>query len=164
MLGKNGRKANNNNYDLANLTPEQFHTSLFSTHPRMWYSSPTSRWPQLFSASLTCVGRLWRSRHNTMDAILFQWHVSEWLGILQLLRILTSNRFSIHLVTWLNLMVFFILSFMSMFSCLWLSHVKTRVRLKLKRNVSALGGPYGGIDLIQITPEYKKCDISLKKC
>ena len=26
--------------------------------------------PQLISASLTCVGRLWRSRHNTIDAIL----------------------------------------------------------------------------------------------
>ena len=27
----------------------------------------------LCSASLTCVGRLWRSRHNTIDAILIQW-------------------------------------------------------------------------------------------
>lgn len=29
MLGQNGRKANNNNYDLANLTPEQFHVFIF---------------------------------------------------------------------------------------------------------------------------------------
>ena len=40
----------------------------------------------LWSVSLTCVGRLWRSRHNTVDAILIQWHVNEWPGILQLLR------------------------------------------------------------------------------
>ena len=43
-----------------------------------------------WSASLTCVGRLWRSRHNTIDAILIQWHVNEWPGILQLL----PNKFS----------------------------------------------------------------------
>ena len=42
--------------------------------------------PQLWSASLTCVGRLWRSRHNTIDAILIQWHVNELRGILKLLR------------------------------------------------------------------------------
>ena len=42
--------------------------------------------PQLISASLTCVGRLWRSRHNTIDAILIQWHVNELRGILKLLR------------------------------------------------------------------------------
>ena len=41
--------------------------------------------PQLISASLTCVGRLWRSRHNTIDAILIQWHVNELRGILKLL-------------------------------------------------------------------------------
>ena len=41
--------------------------------------------PQLWSASLTCVGRLWRSRHNTIDAILIQWHVNELRGILKLL-------------------------------------------------------------------------------
>ena len=35
ILGQNGRKANKNNNDLANLALEQFHTSLFSTHPRM---------------------------------------------------------------------------------------------------------------------------------
>ena len=40
----------------------------------------------LWSASLTCVGRLWRPRHNTIYAILIQWHVNEWPGILQLLR------------------------------------------------------------------------------
>ena len=44
----------------------------------------------LWSASLTCVGRLWRSRHNTIDAILIQWHVNEWPGILQLL----PNKFT----------------------------------------------------------------------
>ena len=44
--------------------------------------------PQLISASLTCVGRLWRSRHNTIDAILIQWHVNELRGILKLLRFL----------------------------------------------------------------------------
>ena len=44
--------------------------------------------PQLISASLTCVGRLWRSRHNTIDAILIQWHVNELRGILKLLRYL----------------------------------------------------------------------------
>mgnify|MGYP007020691306 CR=1 FL=1 len=37
----------------------------------------------LWSASLTCVRRLWRLRHNTVDAILIQWHVNEWQGILQ---------------------------------------------------------------------------------
>ena len=42
--------------------------------------------PQLWSASLTCVGRLWRSRHNTIDAILIQWHLNELRGILKLLR------------------------------------------------------------------------------
>ena len=42
--------------------------------------------PQLISASLTCVGRLWRSRHNTIYAILIQWHVNELRGILKLLR------------------------------------------------------------------------------
>ena len=42
--------------------------------------------PQLWSASLTCVGRLWRSRHNTIDAILIQWHVNELRGILKLLQ------------------------------------------------------------------------------
>ena len=36
--------------------------------------------------SFTCVGRLWRSRHNTIDAILIQWHVNELRGILKLLR------------------------------------------------------------------------------
>ena len=41
--------------------------------------------PQLWFASLTCVGRLWRSRHNTIDAILIQWHANEWPGILKLL-------------------------------------------------------------------------------
>ena len=40
----------------------------------------------LWSASLTCVGRLWRPRLNTIYAILIQWHVNEWPGILQLLR------------------------------------------------------------------------------
>ena len=43
--------------------------------------------PQLWSASLTCVGRLWRSRPNTIDAILIQWHVNELRGILKLLRV-----------------------------------------------------------------------------
>ena len=42
--------------------------------------------PQLWSASLTCVGRLWRSRHNTIHAILIQWHINELRGILKLLR------------------------------------------------------------------------------
>ena len=42
--------------------------------------------PQLWSASLTCVGRLWRSRHNTIDAILIQWHGNELRGILKLLQ------------------------------------------------------------------------------
>ena len=41
---------------------------------------------QLWSASLTCVGRLWRSRHNTIDAILIQWHGNELRGILKLLQ------------------------------------------------------------------------------
>ena len=41
-------------------------------------------WP-LWSASLTWVRRLWRLRHNTIDAIFIQWHVNEWPGILQLL-------------------------------------------------------------------------------
>ena len=46
--------------------------------------------PQLISASLTCVGRLWRSRHNTIDAILIQWHVNELRGILKLLHVTSS--------------------------------------------------------------------------
>ena len=29
----------------------------------------------LWSTSFTCVGRLWRTRHNTMVAFLIQWHV-----------------------------------------------------------------------------------------
>lgn len=33
--------------------------------------------------SLTFVGRLGRSRHNTIDIILIQWHVNEWPGILK---------------------------------------------------------------------------------
>ena len=43
--------------------------------------------PQLWSALLTFVGRLWRSRHNTIDAILIQWHVNELRGILKLLHV-----------------------------------------------------------------------------
>lgn len=37
----------------------------------------------LWSTSFTYVGRLWRMRHNKIDAILIQWHVNEWQGILQ---------------------------------------------------------------------------------
>ena len=48
--------------------------------------------PQLWSASLTCVGRLWRSRHNTIDAILIQWHVNELRGILKLLQVWLVHR------------------------------------------------------------------------
>ena len=33
--------------------------------------------------SLTFVGRLGRSRHNTIDINLIQWHVNEWPGILK---------------------------------------------------------------------------------
>ena len=39
-----------------------------------------------YSVVSACVGRLWRSRQTTIDVILIQWHVSEWQGILQLLR------------------------------------------------------------------------------
>ena len=49
MLGQNGREANKKNNHLANLAPEEFHTCLFSTHPRLWYLSPTLKWPQLFN-------------------------------------------------------------------------------------------------------------------
>ena len=35
MLGQNGREANKKNNHLANLAPEEFHTCLFSTHPRL---------------------------------------------------------------------------------------------------------------------------------
>ena len=45
--------------------------------------------------SFTCVGRLWRSRHNTIDAILIQWHVNELRGILKLL---LSNHKLNHLL------------------------------------------------------------------
>ena len=31
----------------------------------------------LWSTSFTCVGRLWRSRHNTIKVILSQWHVNS---------------------------------------------------------------------------------------
>ena len=41
--------------------------------------------------ALTCVGKLWRSRHNTINAILIQWHVNEWPGILKLLPGLPTN-------------------------------------------------------------------------
>ena len=41
--------------------------------------------------SFTCVGRLWRSRHNTIDAILIQWHVNKLRGILKLLRNLLKS-------------------------------------------------------------------------
>ena len=66
-----------------------------------WYFSALcwlnfSRIPRnSFYASLTCVGRLWRSRHNTIDAILIQWHVNELRGILKLLRyvFMFSTRF-----------------------------------------------------------------------
>ena len=36
--------------------------------------------PTLFSL----VGVLWRTKHNTIDAILIQWHANKWQGILQL--------------------------------------------------------------------------------
>ena len=36
--------------------------------------------PPLFSL----VGVLWRTKHNTIDAILIQWHANKWQGILQL--------------------------------------------------------------------------------
>ena len=49
MLGQNGREANKKNNHLANLAPEEFHTCLFSTHARLWYFSPTLKWPQLFN-------------------------------------------------------------------------------------------------------------------
>ena len=49
MLGQNGRETNKKNNHLANLAPEEFHTCLFSTHPRLWYLSPTLKWPQLFN-------------------------------------------------------------------------------------------------------------------
>ena len=49
--------------------------------------------PQLWSASLTCVGRLWRSRHNTIDAILIQWHVNDLWGILKLLPFMYLRSF-----------------------------------------------------------------------
>ena len=50
--------------------------------------------PQLWSASLTCVGRLWRSRHNTIDAILIQWHVNELRGILKLLQVVHLSGYN----------------------------------------------------------------------
>ena len=49
ILGQNGRETNKKNNHLANLAPEEFHTCLFSTHPRLWYLSPTLKWPQLFN-------------------------------------------------------------------------------------------------------------------
>ena len=38
--------------------------------------------PPLFSL----VGVLWRTKHNTIDAILIQWHANKWQGILPLSR------------------------------------------------------------------------------
>ena len=35
ILGQNGRETNKKNNHLANLAPEEFHTCLFSTHPRL---------------------------------------------------------------------------------------------------------------------------------
>ena len=54
------------------------------------FSAKLQNTPQLWSASLTCVGRLWRSRHNTIHAILIQWHVNELRGILKLLHVFCS--------------------------------------------------------------------------
>ena len=55
ILGQNGRETNKKNNHLANLAPEEFHTCLFSTHPRLWYLSPTLKWPQLFNTIKTKV-------------------------------------------------------------------------------------------------------------
>ena len=52
MLGQSGREANRKNNDLANRSNVmllEFHTSLFSTHPMMWYLWQTLKWPQLFN-------------------------------------------------------------------------------------------------------------------
>ena len=54
-----------------------------TSHLYAWAKLQNTR--SFWSASLTCVGRLWRSRHNTIDVILNQWHVNEWPGILKLL-------------------------------------------------------------------------------
>ena len=54
-----------------------------TSHLYAWAKLQNTR--SFWSASLTCVGRLWRSRHNTIDAILIQWHVNQLRGILKLL-------------------------------------------------------------------------------
>ena len=54
-----------------------------TSHLYAWAKLQNTR--SFWSASLTCVGRLRRSRHHTMDVILNQWHVNEWPGILKLL-------------------------------------------------------------------------------
>ena len=47
--------------------------------------------PPLFSL----VGVLWRTKHNTIDAILIQWHANKWQGILQLSPFFPSYRFGV---------------------------------------------------------------------
>ena len=74
---------------LANVTlSKSLAGEITAIHIMCTCSAKLQNTPQLISASLTCVGRLWRSRHNTIDAILIQWHVNELRGILKLLHVL----------------------------------------------------------------------------
>ena len=69
---------------LTTLTKSQLDTY----RPPLWscfYLNPIPLNFRIPRNSFTCVGRLWRSRHNTIDAILIQWHVNELRGILKLL-------------------------------------------------------------------------------
>ena len=52
--------------------------SLCTMYSNCWI--PCHSVPPLFSL----VGVLWRTKHNTIDAILIQWHANKWQGILQL--------------------------------------------------------------------------------
>ena len=40
--------------------------------------------PFVWITVFSLVGVLWRTKHNTIDAILIQWHANKWQGILQL--------------------------------------------------------------------------------
>ena len=55
---------------------------LIQTHVGSNCWIPRHSVPPLFSL----VGVLWRTKHNTTDAILIQWHAKKWQGILQLSR------------------------------------------------------------------------------
>lgn len=70
---------------------------------RVWSSCwiPCHSVPPLFSL----VGVLWRTKHNTIDAILIQWHANKWQGILQLSRKIIRLRLNLTYAKWLDCLI-----------------------------------------------------------